>query len=162
MPLEGGWRQVVLFFAKTYNTVTDQSLFKSMRIFCLVLVLVGALTSLGVMLYVGRRNASVLLVSLFFAWVLSPFVGLLIADRISVRWTQHLRQALCWIMLLVTGGSVLSYFGALGLARAKPAGIFLLVPLVSLLILGIFVWVAARLSRGQSSGSKSGTLSGPD
>ncbi|UWZ82716.1 hypothetical protein [Occallatibacter riparius] len=46
---------------------------------------VGAVGSLCFTVYAGRHNASVLLRALFAVWVLSPFAGLLLAERSAER-----------------------------------------------------------------------------
>ena len=51
----------------------------------------GAAGSIGLMLRVGHRNDStipLLLLVLFTGWVLSPFVALLLAERV---WNRRLR-----------------------------------------------------------------------
>jgi len=47
------------------------------------MVLAGAVGSLGFTLYTGRNNKSVLLIVLFFIWVPSPFIGLLVANVVT-------------------------------------------------------------------------------
>src|SRR5258705_10532634 len=42
-------------------------------------VVVGAMVSVGLMLWVGHRNPSRILLALFVIWVLSPFMALLLA-----------------------------------------------------------------------------------
>jgi hypothetical protein len=110
------------------------------------------------MLDASRHNKSILLVSLFFVWVLCPFVALLIAERISTRWTPRVRLALYGLMLLITAGSLGSYWLALIPGRTKPAGFFLVVPLISLLAIGIFTQVAAFRSRRSADGRSKGNI----
>jgi hypothetical protein len=64
----------------------------------LIGILVGAIGSLGFMFHAGHNQKSVILITLFTAWVLSPFVVLLIAKKISKGWTINIRVTLYWLM----------------------------------------------------------------
>lgn len=110
-------------------------------------VVAGAGGSLGLMLRVGHRNPSIILLLLFGIWVLSPFVALVFAGFISKRWPLLTRATLYSAMLVVTLGSLAIYGNvAFGPARAKPAAVFLVVPLASWLLIAIVVPVARRLT----------------
>ena len=63
-----------------------------MRAVALVAVVVEAAGSIGSMLYVGRHNPSRMLLVLFAIWVLSPFVGLVLAASGSQRWLVAARE----------------------------------------------------------------------
>jgi len=118
----------------------------------LIAVVVGAAGSAGFMLRVGHRNKSLILMSLFTIWVLSPFVALVLANAVSKRWTVVTRATLHCVMLVVTVGSLAIYGNvALGPPRAKPAFFFLVVPLVSWLLMAVVVPIAEFLS-GRPSG----------
>jgi hypothetical protein len=100
----------------------------------------GAVGSVGLMLYVGRRNASVLLMVIFAVWVIAPFLGVLFADLVRKRGGAMLHG----LMLILAVGSLAIYgWVAFGPPMAKPAGVFLIVPAVSWLLIG----AAARRSR---------------
>jgi len=118
-----------------------------LQIISLVVLLAGAGISLGLMLHTGRSNRSVLLLILFTAWVLSPFVVLLTANVVAKRWSVLPRRALYGFMLVLTLGSLLSYSGALSPPGTKPAAVFLIVPLISWLLIAIVIPVAASWSR---------------
>jgi len=62
------------------------------RAVALVAVVVEAAGSIGSMLYVGRHNPSRMLLVLFAIWVLSPFVGLVLAASGSQRWLVAARE----------------------------------------------------------------------
>ena len=113
-----------------------------LRTIALIAMLAGAVGSLGLVLYTGRRNESVLLLVLFAGWVLSPFMGLLVANMFSKHWSVLARLTLYWLMLVITGGSLLGYSGVLSPPGAKPAFIFLAVPLISWLLMAIVIPIA--------------------
>ena len=113
----------------------------------LVVLLAGAGGSLGLMLYAGRNNDSVLLLVLFATWVLSPFIALVAANVVSERWPVLTRVTLYCLILFLTLGSLVSYSGALSPSGTKPAFVFLIVPLISWLLMAIVIPIAASLSR---------------
>ena len=65
-----------------------------LRAGALIAVLAGAVGSLGLMLRVGHRNNSRILIGLFGIWVLSPFVAIVWANLVSKRWSVPTRTAL--------------------------------------------------------------------
>jgi len=120
---------------------------RSSNLLRIMAVLVGAAGSVGLTLYTGRHNDSVLLIVLFATWVLSPFMALLVANMVSKRWLVSTRVTLYILMLVITIGSLVSYSGALSPPRTKPAFVFLVVPLISWLLMTIVIPIAAWLSR---------------
>src|SRR5713226_5399139 len=117
----------------------------------LIAVLAGVVGSVGFLLRAGRRTPRFLLV-LFVLWVLSPFMALVWATMVSKCWSVVTRATLYSVMLVLTLGSLAIYGAvALGLSRAKPAAVFLLVPAASWLLTAIVAPIAAltscRLSR---------------
>ena len=118
----------------------------------LIAVLVGAVGSVGLLLREGQRTPRFLLV-LFVLWVLSPFMAVVLADAISKRWPVLTRPPLYGVSLVFTLGSLVIYGAvALGLLRARPAAVFLLVPLASWLLIAIALisgrWLRHGMSRG--------------
>src|ERR1700730_8633781 len=113
-------------------------------------LLVGALGSVGLVLNAGR-NTPVLLLVLFVGWVLSPFLALLIVNRISKRWSAPTRATICCLMVVVALGSLLGYSGLFNSPHAKPAFIFLLVPLISWLLIVTVIPITRKLSRKSNS-----------
>ena len=103
----------------------------------LAAVLIGAMGSVGWVLYTGRNNKSYWLVFLFLGWVLSPFVALAVARS---------PKALFWLSLLLPVVSLVAYSGVLSPPGTRPAAVFLLVPLVSWILIGV-VWLASRSKR---------------
>src|SRR6266699_115240 len=113
-----------------------------------VAVLVGAAGSVGFLLYAGRNSPQRLLMVAMAAWVLAPFIGLLLADVISTRWSAMTRQALYAVMLAVTVCSLAVYWNELVHARkAQAAFVFVLVPVVSGMVIGVVLTIAASVSR---------------
>jgi hypothetical protein len=115
-----------------------------LRAAAMIAVLAGAVGSFGLMLRVGQGNNSKVLLALFTIWVLSPFVAAGWAHAVSNRWAAVTQATLYSVILVVALGSLIIYGGvAFGPPRAKPAAVFLMVPLVSWLLLGVVVPVAA-------------------
>jgi hypothetical protein len=117
------------------------------RAIALIAVLAAAGWSLVRVIHTGRHNRSLVLPILFIVWVLSPFAGLLIADRISKSWSILTRVTLYWLMLITSAGCLLSYSGLLSPAGAKPAFVFLITPLLSWLLIVTGIPIAESLSR---------------
>jgi hypothetical protein len=118
-----------------------------LRIIALIVIVPGVIGSLCFMFNAGRNQKSIILISLFTAWVLSPFVGLLIANKISIKWEHVTRVALYWLMLILTFGSLVSYSGALSPFGTKAAFKFLVVPLISWLLILSVLPIVSRMSR---------------
>jgi hypothetical protein len=111
-----------------------------LRRVALVLLVVSAIVSFGLMLHVGQYRLNILMV-LFAVWDLSPFVALFLAGIVSSRWPIPVRAVLYALMLLVAGESVVIYGRVVIKHPAQPAFAFLMVPLVSwvLLIMGLLI-----------------------
>ena len=122
-----------------------------LRILALIVMSGGAIGSLCLMFNAGRNQSSVILITLFTAWLLSPFAGLLIAEKISKRWTALTRLTLYWLMLVLTLGSLISYSGAFSPVGTKPAFKFLVVPLISWLLIVTVIPIVSRLSTNKPS-----------
>ncbi|MEO6456493.1 MAG: hypothetical protein ABIN97_20625 [Ginsengibacter sp.] len=112
----------------------------------LIVALAGAVGSLYFMFSAGRKQNSIILLGLFTAWVLSPFVGLFISNKISNRWTVPARRFLYWFTIVLTLGSLIAYSGAFNTPETKNAFIFLIFPMISwFLIVAVFL-IARKLS----------------
>lgn len=123
-----------------------QSSLSFLRIVALIVVAVGAIGSLYYMFMTGRHQKSILLIFLFTAWVLSPYVALFLADKIAGRWSAFARAVLYWFMIVLTIGSLAAYGGAFNIPHTKPAAIFLIVPFISWLLIAIVAFIARKLS----------------
>ena len=117
-----------------------------MRTVALTIVVIGAVGSLYFMFNAGRNQKSILLITLFTAWVLSPFAGLFLANKISNHWTAPARASLYWLMIILTIGSLITYSGALIPPDTKSAFIFLVVPLSSWFLIVTVFLIARRIS----------------
>ena len=96
----------------------------------------------------GAHNPSWVLKGLFLAWVLSPFVGLMAAGALANRWDARARQRLNRVAFAVALGSVAVYAAfALAPPLAKPASIFLAVPLAAWVLIAIAGAVGRRRAR---------------
>ena len=102
-----------------------------------IAVLTGAVGSAASTLYVGRHNSSPILIGLFVVWVLSPFVGLAVADPGSKRWSV-LALAVTLASLGIYGDAVFNP------PRERAAFVFLMVPLGSWLLLAIATFLSKR------------------
>ena len=125
-----------------------------LRTIAVVVVLAGAVGSLVMTLQAGHKNSSVLLVVLFASWVLSPFIAFLITNVMSRLWNDLNRKTLYYIMIFLPVVSIVCYSGAISPPGMKPAFIFLVVPFISWLFLGIFILIAVSQSRRENRKSK--------
>ena len=121
-----------------------------MHITALIVLLIGAAGSLILMFNAGRNQNSILLIILFTGWVLSPFIALLIADVISMRWLIKTRVTIYFLMLFISLVSLLGYSGALNVPGTKPAFKFLIVPVISWVLILIIIPIAVSRSRRKS------------
>lgn len=118
-----------------------------LRVVAVLAVVAGAAASIYLMLQVGRNKSVLLLLILFGLWVLSPFLAFLLAERRSQNWPVPVRATLYSVMLTVALASVAIYREVVVRAPAKPAAMFLLVPLGSWLLLAAVVALAKRSPR---------------
>jgi hypothetical protein len=114
----------------------------------LAVALAGATGSVGLTIFQGRRNPSLLLMGMFAVWVLSPFVALVISLLSSRAWTFPARVMLWGFTVTIAIGSLAVYAGvALGVPQRQPAAFFLVVPMLSWLFVGALLSLRAWLSR---------------
>lgn len=111
-------------------------------------LLLGAAGAMILMLRAGGRSRPVLLVPLFAAWDISPFVLLWIADRFAATWTRASRTALYSLMVIVAVGSVAYYIAdAIWPRPAQPAFPYVIAPPVSWLLIVAVLGMTAMFSR---------------
>jgi hypothetical protein len=132
--------------AKANRGGPDGGFLRLLHAVALTAVVFGAGGSVGLMLLVGHRNPSRLLIALFVIWDLSPFVALVLADMVSKRWSAITRAALYGVMLILTLASLAFYADVALRPRSQPAFRFLVVPLGSWLLMTIAVPIAALIS----------------
>jgi ABC-type transport system involved in cytochrome c biogenesis permease subunit len=96
------------------------------------------------MLRVGRHQPSLLLLALFTGWVASPFIAMIAATARSKSWAMP-------ALLVITASIAIYSYAAFGPPIAKPASIFLWVPLGSWLVLAIAIPITRfRSARGKA------------
>jgi hypothetical protein len=134
--------------------IMNRQRLRYLGIISLSIVLIGSLASVVLVLLAGRNNTSGLLRILFCGWVLSPFIGLLIANRISAKWHILTRTILSWLMILITLVSLSCYCGILKLPGTKPAFIFLIIPFVSWILIVAEIFISSIISRKLSEEKK--------
>jgi len=112
-----------------------------------IAVMAGAVGSLALMLRAGRRTPPFLLL-IFVFWVLSPFVALAAADRVSTRWSVLTRATLYCAALVIAVSSLAIYGGLVSPPAGSPAAfIYVAVPPASWLLIAVAVSIAAFASR---------------
>jgi hypothetical protein len=133
------------------NRRSEMTFLGPLRAVALSAVVTGAAGSVGFTLRVGHRNDSLILMGLFVIWVLSPFTALMWVNLVSKRWLVFARATVYGAMLAIALGSLAIYGEvAFGRPRAKPAFVFLMVPLVSWLLIALLAPAAAFLSARRS------------
>ena len=133
----------------------DRRFLGFLHVVALIVLGVAAVGSVGLMLSIGHRNPSRVLLFLFVIWDLSPFIGLVAADIVSKRWSVLTRATLYVVMVIVALGSLAFYGDVFLRPRQQPAFVFLVVPLGSWLFMTIAVAIAAIVS-GRPSGRDAG------
>lgn len=120
-----------------------------------VALVVGAVTSLCLVLYAGRTNRHVWLTVLFVIYVLAPFAALIWAARFANRWPLPSRAILYWVILIVTLASVALYGNdAMHPRSAQRAFVFVIVPAGTWVVGAIGFLIAAVTTRGLSRKEK--------
>ncbi len=125
--------------------MTDSNPVRVFHTLAVLVALVGAGGSLGFTLYTGRHNESVILVLLFAGWVVSPFIALLLINSVSRRWSIFMKLAIYSLMMVITVCSLIIYGGIWSPPGARPAFVFLMIPLLSWTLMGTIL-MAIRLS----------------
>jgi len=124
----------------------------SLRVAARIALVAGAVGSLALMLLAGRSTPRLLLVG-FVGWILSPFVLLAWADRVSRRWSDLTRTTLYGVTLVITLGSLAIYGVVLVRSTGSPRGpAFVAVPPASWLLIAVALGIAALASRNRPSG----------
>lgn len=114
---------------------------------------VGAVGSEAALLhagYHGEAHMPVILLVLFTGWVLAPFGAYLMTGNVAKRWTAPVQTALHRVMLLVTLVALTMYGLVVLSPPRRPAVIFLLVPLGSLVLMSLAVAIGRSRSRNRS------------
>ena len=113
-----------------------------------VILAFGAIGSLALMMYVGRRQQSMLVIALFVVWVSSPFVALFVADVLSARWKHDMQTTIHALMMVVGLGSLIAYsVDLVGPPHPQAAFMYVAVPPATCLFIAIVLPIAALLAR---------------
>jgi hypothetical protein len=115
-----------------------------------VVMLIGALVSLGLTFRAGRNNHSLLLIMLFGIWVFTPFMGLVVAYILSNRWSAFTRKVLYLLAMVLTLVSLFIYSGTWIPTHVKPGFVFLVFPLLSWIILAVVIPLTASRFKKQT------------
>lgn len=117
-----------------------------------ITAIVGAVISLWLMLRVGSRQQSVILLAMFTVWVSLPFGAMLLMGRRSRQWnwSDPVRRSLALLTIALTDISVIIYaYSAFGPSRPQPAYWFMVVPFASIISLGAFwLWESMKQKPG--------------
>jgi hypothetical protein len=113
-----------------------------------IALLAAAVASIVFMLHAARNQKSVLLLLLFAAWTISPFVAAACAHILAARWRPRTRSALTFATVLLFLAVPIYADVAYVHTDVKIGFIFLVVPFASWIALGI-VPAVALLSRSR-------------
>lgn len=116
---------------------------KFRRPVALLVLLIGATIAFMVTLIAGSPQQQPLLIFLFEGWVLSPFAALLVLIVLARKWKEGSQNTLYILTIVITLFSVVVYGGS-GLITSygtKPAFVFELVPMLSWMVIGIFLGI---------------------
>jgi len=125
----------------TKNNKSNQNI---LRATALTTLFVGTIGSIYFMLNVGSNQKSIILIVLFTIWVMSPFVGLFFATRLTKRRTGNLNSRYYLTMIVLSIFSLTAYSGILTPTQTKPAFNFLVVPFLSWLIILSIIFITKR------------------
>jgi hypothetical protein len=124
----------------------------ALRTTALIAALLGAVGSVALMLWTGRRNPSWLLLFAFVLWVLSPFALLALGDVVSRRWAPATRTALHVVAVMVAVLCLIVYgIAAFAQPMRTAAAPFVLFPPVCWAIIAVAVGAAALMTRGRGN-----------
>jgi hypothetical protein len=113
-----------------------------------VATVVAAIGSVALLLYIGRRNKSIVLMVLFSIWVLAPFVGSLLLNALIAKRGAAPRTALQVAMLILAVASLALYGDTvLRPPVSQPVFRFVLLPVVSCVLIIVVVATAVFVSR---------------
>src|ERR1043166_7027040 len=118
-----------------------------LRSAALVAVVFGAIASVGLLRH-AQQHPPPFLAVLFVIWVVAPFAVLGITNLFSQRWPPGPRKTLYIVTLLVTIAS-LAVYGDDHFAHrtAHPAGVWVAVPPVSVILSGVAIAMALWQAR---------------
>jgi hypothetical protein len=111
-----------------------------------IVLLAGAVSTIGLTLYASRHNRSLPLRLIFLIWELFPFLTALLANRLSTGWARLTRTTLHVSSLVVTLTTLAIYaVVAFGQPNVKMGFVFLVLPPASGLLMAVAVLIASLL-----------------
>jgi hypothetical protein len=118
-----------------------------MRRAAMVTAILGGVLSVALMIHTGRYSMPPLLIVLIGMWVLLPYDALTLGNILSPRWPEPMRGTIYRLTFLISLVSVAIYASvAFGPPRPKPAFFFVIIPPLSLALIGIALFVARSKS----------------
>lgn len=123
-----------------------EKLMTIVRIVGLSLTLAGWGLSLHFMYLMGKEQQSIPIILFFFGWVSLPFVTLLAMEWRHSSWKPPVRLFLYALMEGIAILSAIIYSGVFAFEGRPPAFIYLLIPVVSLTIIGVVYGVLRRMN----------------
>jgi len=126
--------------------IKDAGFLRPLRAVSLAALLAGAAGSVSMLLRAGQPP--LFLRVLFSIWVASPFIVLLLVDMYSRRWSVIVRATLLSLMLVLSLCSLIIYgYAIFGGLRLNPVSVFVVVPPISWVLIGLVVSASAIISR---------------
>ena len=119
------------------------------RVAALIASTIGAICSVILMLMSGQ-HPPVLLVILFVAWVLAPFVALIVANMLFKRRSGTVSNTIFGVSIFIAAVSVTIYgYVLVSPPPSQPAFPYVAVPLGSWVLIAVTFVGAALISRGR-------------
>jgi hypothetical protein len=107
----------------------------------------GCIVALALELYAGRNNQHLITQVGFVGWVLGPFVILAWAHMRSHAWSARMRLTLWSITVFIALVTVALYAHRIYRPpKAQPAGVFVITPVASVILIVIALSIAAAIS----------------
>lgn len=119
-----------------------------MRKTALITAIAGGALSVFLMIHAGHYTMPPLLIVLIGMWVLLPYDALTLGNILSQRWSSSVSGTLYRLTFFITLVSVVVYaVAAFGQTAQKPAFFFVVIPPLSLALIGILLFIARSRSR---------------
>jgi hypothetical protein len=139
-------QSILLIPIITTITMEKNNPHEHLRKAALAITIAGAIVSLIFVLHAGQNNKSIILPLLFVVWVLSPFVAL-VAANVGKRWAIPYSAIIYWLTIVIAVVSPVSYSGVLSSLGAKLTPLFLLLPLLTWIVIAVFILIATSKSK---------------
>lgn len=121
--------------------------------FATSVALVAGAVGVLALFFANARNAPAILIFLYTGWVLLPNVSLALGRRVMTRRSASAGFLMNVAALAVVTGGLAAYVALLVTHAARPAAVFLLVPLASQVLAAAGYVVAASRAKPSSSQS---------